>query len=96
MNLLAAEQKSLAQHFASPASNRFADITWTRGEAGTPLLPETAAWLQCETNRQIDASDHVILIGTVVSYGQSDQMALGFCQGVFFTPDIRDNFPNRH
>ena len=90
INILAAEQKSLAQHFASPAPNRFEDVTWMNGEAGTPLLPETAAWLECSTDRQIDAGDHVILLGAVASYGQGVPMPLGFCRGTFFTQDIPD------
>ncbi len=90
VNILAAGQKELAQHFASPAPNRFADVAWTRGQAGAPLLPEISAWLECGTDRQIDAGDHVILLGAVVSYGQSDQTPLGFCRGAFFAPDVSD------
>lgn len=88
VNILAAGQKNLAQHFASPAPNRFADVTWTCGQAGTPLLPETSAWLECRTDRQIEAGDHVILLGIVTSYGQREHRPLGFCQGAFFTADI--------
>jgi len=90
VNILAADQAGLAQHFASPAPNRFSSVAWTRGEASTPLLPETSAWLECATDRQIDAGDHVILLGAVVRYGRGDPMPLGFCSGVFFTPDIPD------
>jgi len=87
VNILAAEQKALAEHFASAAPNRFATMTWTKGQSGTPLLPETSAWLECTTDRQIDAGDHVILLGAVASYGQNDQPPLGYCRGVFFSPD---------
>ncbi len=90
VNILASGQDHLARHFASPAPNRFATTAWRSGEASTPLLPETAAWLECKTARQIDASDHVILLGVVASYGRGDPMPLGFCQGAFFTPDIPD------
>jgi flavin reductase (DIM6/NTAB) family NADH-FMN oxidoreductase RutF len=88
VNILAAGQRSLAQHFASPAPDRFATVAWAHGEASTPLLPETAAWLECAADRKIDAGDHVILLGAVVSYGQSEHQPLGFCRGAFFTPDV--------
>jgi flavin reductase (DIM6/NTAB) family NADH-FMN oxidoreductase RutF len=88
VNILASGQDHLARHFASPAPNRFATTAWTRSEAATPLLPETAAWLECKTDRQIDAGDHVILLGAVVSYGQREHQPLGFCRGAFFTPDV--------
>ncbi|MGI9510071.1 MAG: flavin reductase family protein [Geminicoccaceae bacterium] len=88
VNILAAGQVKLAQHFASSTPNRFADMTWTRGQAGAPLLPETLAWLECDTDRQIDAGDHVILIGAVTGHGRRDHPPLGFCRGTFFTPQI--------
>lgn len=88
VNILAAEQTELAKHFASPAPNRFATVAWSSGEASTPLLPETAAWLECKTDRQINAGDHVILLGAVLGYGQNDHRPLGFCRGAFFTPDV--------
>ncbi|MGI9491245.1 MAG: flavin reductase family protein [Geminicoccaceae bacterium] len=88
VNILAAEQLELARHFASAATNRFATVDWARGQAATPLLPESCAWLECETDRKIDAGDHVILLGAVVSYGHGDNLPLGFCHGAFFTPQI--------
>ncbi len=88
VNILASDQANLARHFASPAPNRFSSVVWTQGETNTPLLPKISAWLECAADRQIDAGDHVILHGNVVSYGQGDPMPLGFCRGTFFTPDI--------
>lgn len=88
VNILAAGQKELAQHFASSAPNRFADVAWTCGKAGAPLLPKSSAWLECDTDRQIDAGDHVILLGIVAAYGHDDRAPLGYCRGAFFTPPI--------
>ena len=90
VNMLGSGQIDLAKHFASPTPNRFATVAWTRGEASTPLLPGTAAWLECRTDRQIEAGDHIILLGAVVSHGKRDLAPLGFCRGAFFTPDIPD------
>lgn len=88
INILAAGQADLAQHFAGPTPNRFATIIWTRGQASTPLLPETSAWFECATNRQIDAGDHVILLGAVAAYGHTGQAPLGYCRNTFFTAPI--------
>ncbi len=88
VNILAAEQQELAQHFASSTRNRFAGIPWTRGEAGAPLLPSTSAWLECATERQIDAGDHVILLGAVNACGDRGLTPLGYCRSTFFTPPI--------
>ena len=42
-----------------------------------------SAWLDCVTHEQVDAGDHVILIGRVVAYGHTAQLPLCYCRGTY-------------
>jgi hypothetical protein len=41
----------------------------------------TVAWLDCRTEQQVDAGDHLILVGRVIDFQHSTQTPLGFCRG---------------
>ncbi|WP_281973656.1 flavin reductase family protein [Ruegeria faecimaris] len=84
VNILSADQKALALHFASNVENRFADTEWTPG-AKTPLVPGASAHLECTVHNRVDAGDHEILLGRVVNYAHAPVPPLVFCRGAFFS-----------
>lgn len=51
--------------------------------AGNPLLPACSAWLDCEMHEQIEAGDHVILIGRVIDFSHSPRTPLGYYSGSY-------------
>ena len=81
IQVLAAEQRDLAA--------RFAKGHWAlcdeeiRRVGDMPRLPASLAWFACETERQVEAGDHLIIIGRVVDFDVDDGAALTFHRGHF-------------
>jgi len=65
VNVLAAEQRALAERFAGPVADRFAGISWRRGLQGCPLIDGAAASFECFSRSRHDEGDHSIFIGEV-------------------------------
>ena len=65
VNVLAATQHNLSRQFATPAEDKFAGVETHDGAAGIPLLDGALAHFICRNVRQLDAGDHVIVIGEV-------------------------------
>lgn len=68
VNILAAEQEAVSNEFAGGATQteRFANVSWQRGELGMPLLQESLASLECRVLQQIKAGTHWIVVGEVL------------------------------
>ncbi|SMX45536.1 flavin reductase family protein [Octadecabacter ascidiaceicola] len=84
VNILAADQKDLALHFASNVENRFDGTLWHANTEGAPLLPGASAQLDCTVRARIDAEDHEILLGLVENYTHQPGAPLVYCRGTFF------------
>jgi flavin reductase (DIM6/NTAB) family NADH-FMN oxidoreductase RutF len=67
IHLLADDQERLARTFATPGIDRFADVRWSPGPDGEPLLADCAAYLSCEVVQHIPAGDHVLVVARVVT-----------------------------
>jgi len=81
INILSEQQRPISSRFASKQADKFAGVAWQPGETGSPLIEGTVAWVDCRMERQIDAGDHLILLGRVLAFGHSMQTPLGFCRG---------------
>lgn len=65
INVLTAEQRMLAERFASKAIDRFEGVTWSEGAGGAPVIDGAAAVFECFHHSHYDAGDHIIFIGQV-------------------------------
>jgi len=65
INILAAEQHALAERFASKAVDRFADVAFSEGAGGAPILEGAAAVFECFNRSRYEEGDHVIFVGEV-------------------------------
>lgn len=83
VNMLAEDQIDVSNRFASSGTEKFENVDWEKGEGDAPLLKGCAARLQCKTFAQYDGGDHIILIGEVVAYDQSDKPALVYYRGKY-------------
>lgn len=83
VNILAHRQRELSNRFASAGSDKFAGVDWQSGPAGAPILDGVVAWFDCRAYRQVEAGDHVILIGEVQAYDYGSDAPLGFCRGAY-------------
>ena len=65
INILAADQKALAERFAGKRDDRWKNVLFTDGESGAPLLSGAAATFECFNRSRYEEGDHVIFVGEV-------------------------------
>lgn len=65
INILASDQRELAERFASKEVDRFAGISFHEGTRGAPLLDGVAAVFECFNRSRYEEGDHVIFVGEV-------------------------------
>ena len=65
INILAADQRALAERFASKDVARFDGVAFRPGASGVPLLDGAAAAFECFNRSRYEEGDHVIFVGEV-------------------------------
>ncbi|CAN5345751.1 flavin reductase family protein [soil metagenome] len=86
INILAADQKELAERFASRREDRWTDVPFTEGVCGAPLLDGAAATFECFNRSRYEEGDHVIFVGEVERFSHRAGAApLLFHGGKFYT-----------
>jgi flavin reductase (DIM6/NTAB) family NADH-FMN oxidoreductase RutF len=65
INILAADQKVLAERFASKREDRWEGVEFSDGLCGAPLLSGTIATFECFNRSRYEEGDHVIFVGEV-------------------------------
>lgn len=95
VNILAADQIDVSNHFARPSDDKFADVSYTEGLGGAALLHDTAACFQCEAYETVDGGDHWILIGKVVAFEDTGRAPLVYHQGSYSVVMPHSRFPAR-
>lgn len=84
VNILAADQVSLANRFAtSGETDKFRGVSFTEGLGGAPILDGCAAHFQCKKSFVYEGGDHLILVGEVVTFEASGRSSLVFHKGSY-------------
>lgn len=65
INVLAKDQKQLAERFALKGADRWAGVKFIEGAGGAPLLCGAAATFECFNRSRYEEGDHVIFVGEV-------------------------------
>src|SRR3981081_611272 len=65
VNVLSASQIDLSHRVATPSTNKFGGVSYDVGLGGCPLLQNSLATFECETEMKADGGDHVVLIGRI-------------------------------
>jgi flavin reductase (DIM6/NTAB) family NADH-FMN oxidoreductase RutF len=65
INVLAKDQKDLAERFALKGSDRWNGVGFADGMGGAPLLEGAAATFECFNRSRYEEGDHVIFVGEV-------------------------------
>jgi flavin reductase (DIM6/NTAB) family NADH-FMN oxidoreductase RutF len=65
INVLAADQKTLAERFSLKGADRFSGVEFEIGAGGAPLLKGAAATFECFNRSRYEEGDHVIFVGEV-------------------------------
>jgi 3-hydroxy-9,10-secoandrosta-1,3,5(10)-triene-9,17-dione monooxygenase reductase component len=68
-NFLGEDDEELCRLFAQKGADRFAQVRHHPGASGAPVLDEALAYVDCVTEAEHDAGDHVIVVGRVVELG---------------------------
>lgn len=92
VNILHEGQTEVASVFASKSQDKFQHVTHDRVHTGAPILTDSLTWFDCTVHNQVDAGDHVVLIGQVQAFGTSPSAPLGFCRGRFAS--VKDPLPD--
>ena len=86
INVLAADQKALAERFAGRRDDRWAGVAYTEGASGAPLITGAAASFECFNRSRYEEGDHVIFVGEVECCSHRPGAApLLFHGGKFYT-----------
>ena len=86
INILAADQKELAERFAMKGADRWRDVAFDEGVGGAPLLRGAVASFECFNRSRYDEGDHVIFVGEVERcLHRGDKSPLLFHGGRFYT-----------
>jgi len=65
INILASDQKELAERFSTKGADRWTGVSFTEGAGGAPLLSGAAATFECFNRSRYEEGDHVIFVGEV-------------------------------
>jgi len=84
VNMLAADQLSIAQTFAAKRDDKFSAVPWRSGPHGSPLIDGACAHMEVEVGERLQASTHTVFIGRVVDAAHNDKAPLVYSARRFY------------
>jgi len=76
VNILANDQRKIAQHFAGKEDDQFSSVNYSITARGIPIIKNAAAYLECEIQNRISIGTHTVFIGQVIATGVEDHTPL--------------------
>ena len=89
IHVLAADQKALAERFATRGIDRWAGVEHRPGINGAPLLAGAAATFECFNRSQYKEGDHTIFVGEVERCEHREGASPPLYHGGKFIPSTR-------
>jgi molecular chaperone DnaK len=83
VSILAAHQAQLSQRFASRVIDKFADVAWSSGALGMPLLDDCCTTIECNLAHVLPGGDHAIIVGALMHATTSAHEPLVYAQGAY-------------
>jgi flavin reductase (DIM6/NTAB) family NADH-FMN oxidoreductase RutF len=83
VNILAAHQAKLGGRFSEKHPSPFDGVGHRAGICGGPVLEDAAAYVECETEAEIQAGSHTIFIGAVISGDATKSPPLLYHEGEY-------------
>lgn len=87
VNILAADQVTVSNHFARQQQDKFAGVDFDLNPQGVPALRNCSAWFHCKTRYLYEGGDHTIIVGEVLQYDNNHRDGLLFHQGRYSISD---------
>jgi flavin reductase (DIM6/NTAB) family NADH-FMN oxidoreductase RutF len=69
VNILADDQKEIAQHFASKGEDQFSSVGYALSAHGVPFIDGAVAHLECEIEKRVSIGTHTVFVARVVGTG---------------------------
>jgi flavin reductase (DIM6/NTAB) family NADH-FMN oxidoreductase RutF len=85
VNVLGADQAEVARAFSMRGQKPFDRLRFHLGSQGAPLFDDSIAWMECKTERVVEAGDHDIVIGEVTSCDATEEMPLMYYEADYRT-----------
>lgn len=86
INILAADQRHVAERFSRRDIDRFDGVPMRTGQHGAPILEGVMATFECFNRSQYEEGDHIIFVGEVERcHHQEGLLPLIFHDGKFYT-----------
>jgi 3-hydroxy-9,10-secoandrosta-1,3,5(10)-triene-9,17-dione monooxygenase reductase component len=73
VNILGEDDEEVCRLFAEKGADRFRHVQYTTGRSGAPIFRDLLAFVDCETEAEYDAGDHVIVVGRVLELGYASE-----------------------
>lgn len=83
ISVVASRQEQIARRFAQQGEDHFAGLPLEYGTHEVPVVPDALAHLECATEREIPAGDHVLFLGSIVASCEREGAPLAFYSGQF-------------
>lgn len=84
LHYLASHQQDLSSLFSTKADNKFAELNYSIGALGCPILAGVVAASECEVISKYPGGDHTIVVGTVRSIIVNGGEPLIYHRGQYF------------
>jgi flavin reductase len=81
VNILADDQKEIAQHFANKGDDQFSSVKYSLSKGGVPIIEGAVAYLECEIQDRIAIGTHTVFVGLVIEAGVEDRAPLVYHDG---------------
>ncbi|MCL4110481.1 UNVERIFIED_CONTAM: hypothetical protein GTU68_022363 [Idotea baltica] len=85
INILAEAQEDISNLFASYKGDRFEKIAWHKDDFGIPIIDGVTTHFSCGNYQQIDAGDHMILLGKIEQFSSTGHEGLGYSNQGYFS-----------
>lgn len=85
VNILREDQQEISNTFASSKVDRFSQVEWTLDGNHTPLISGALASFSCCVHERVDAGDHIVLLGRVSAFENTEGLGLGYWRGGYFS-----------
>ena len=83
VNVLGSHQEEMCWRFAKEGDDKFAGIEWLPSAGGSPVLPGSIAWIDCEIDTETVMGDHTCVVARVTSLDHAEEVenAMVFFRG---------------
>ncbi|WP_454733717.1 MULTISPECIES: flavin reductase [Cupriavidus] len=94
VNILADDQTAISNHFAKSGDDKFASIDYEDGHRGAPVLPGSAAYLECTKVATYPGGDHVVYLGKIERFVNALRRPLAFGAGKYMVTSSHELAPS--